>query len=136
MTQPMKTDTVSLESHSLYVYCCDSKIKAKMRVECHLGMADVQVAIRFRGESGHDLATSSFQVCLQLSCCVGNAHLTTSGFRAEGHHLVYLHTHIPSLEIAIKLYCSALPYPNLVLACICKVCMYSYVRAHHATLQC
>ena len=63
-------------------------------MECHLGMADVQVAIRFRGESGHDLATSGFQVCLQLSCCVGNAHLAASGLRAESHHLVDLRTHI------------------------------------------
>ncbi len=73
-------------------------IKLKTRMECHLGMADVQVAIRFRGESGHDLATSGFQVCLQLSCCVGNAHLTTSGLRAESHHLVDLRTHTPLVE--------------------------------------
>ena len=73
-----------------------------MRMECHLGMADVQVTIRFRGESGHDLATSGFQVCLQLSCRVGNAYLAASGFGAEGHHLVNLHPHIPLLETAIQ----------------------------------
>ena len=67
-------------------------------MECHLGMANVQVAIRFRGESGHDFATSGFQVRLQLSCCIGNAHLTTSSLRAEGHHLVDLRTRIPLLE--------------------------------------
>ena len=67
-------------------------------MECYLGMADVQIAIRFRGESGHDLATSGFQVCLQLSCCVGNAHLTTAGLRAESHHLVDLRPHLPLVE--------------------------------------
>lgn len=80
-------------------------------MECHLGMADVQVAIRFRGESGHDLATSGFQVCLQLSCCVGNAHLTTAGLRAESHHLVDLRPHLDRWKLLLKLYyCCGLPF--------------------------
>ncbi len=81
-------------------------------------MADVQVAIRFRGESGHDLAASGFQVCLQLSCCVGNAHLTTSGFRAEGHHLVHLRPHTSRCwKPLFRLYYSGLPFSSLFVVC-------------------
>lgn len=89
---------------------------------CHLGMADVQVAIRFRRESGHDLAASGFQVCLQLSCCVGNAHLTTSGFSAEGHHFVDLRAHTSPWKLPLTLDYSGLPCSNLVLLCVCKLC--------------
>ncbi len=96
-------------------------------MKCHLGMADVQVAIRFRGESGHDLAPSGFEVCLQLSCCVGDAHLATAGLRAEGHHLVNLRAHIPLL-----LHYSGLCFSNPVLFCVCKLyrAMLEHIVSH------
>lgn len=56
-------------------------------------MANMQVAIRFRWESGQDFAPCGFEVGLQLGRSVGYAHLTPACLGAESHHLVHLRVH-------------------------------------------
>ena len=59
-------------------------------LDADLGMANVEIAIRFRREAGPDLPASCLEVSLQLSGSVGNAHLSASRLRTECHHLVHL----------------------------------------------
>ena len=103
-----------------------------MQAGTDLGMANVQVAVRFRRKSGHDFAASGFEVRLQLGSSIGNAHLTTSCLSAEGHHLVYLHTSWPTYLYP----CSSVAPLLLLFSEDTGKAMYMCQEENHTSLVC